>query len=104
FGTVVLHVAPEAATGGPLGRGRGGGIIRRGAKARRRDPQGAAAGLGPPRARPAPPPQTGPRHSPRPGGPPPPRAPVREFATRLRLRFPGGDWRALRGPSGFQLD
>ena len=49
YGTVVLHVAPEAAAGGPLGLVRTGDVVVldvAGPAARRRRPGGGAGGPG----------------------------------------------------------
>src|SRR5262249_57295131 len=55
FGTVVLHVAPEAATGGPLALVQDGDIISLNAKTRRLDLKVDEAELGRRRARWSPP-------------------------------------------------
>jgi dihydroxy-acid dehydratase len=56
YGTVVLHVAPDAASGGPLARVRSGDRIRLSVKARRLDllvaPEELARRAVPPRQRP----------------------------------------------------
>jgi dihydroxy-acid dehydratase len=57
FGTVVLHVAPEAAAGGPLALVQDGDIIRLDAAARRLDLLVDAAELARRRARWSPPPK-----------------------------------------------